>query len=364
MSCQATLRYTLQAVRPLLPFLLLLVGCAAPQPQPGAASPAAAAPAPAGPALPSAARPHPVALLAGGAAGSVSMDYLGYEPTTDTVWAPGGNTGRVFVLDAQTERVQSVEGFPTQQRNGRTQGPSSVTFGPRSAYVGNRADASVCAVNLLTHQRGACVPLSVPPDGLAYVASTQEVWATLPRSKSIAVLGVSETGLEEKVQVQLDGQPEGYAVDLRRGRFYTNLEDKDETLALDVTTRAVVARWKTGCGPKGPRGLALDSDAGLLFVACTDGFVALVLERNGFQLAGLVTGAGVDNPAIVPSMKRLFAASGTTGMLSFVGYTDAGRLSLLRRVATAPGVRVVVADKRGKAFAADSSAGCIWVAGP
>ncbi|MGO9066296.1 MAG: YncE family protein [Myxococcaceae bacterium] len=355
-------------MRPHLLFLVLLGGCASKQPQEpgavGAALPKAASPAPEVPALPSAARPHPVALLPGGASRGVTMDYLGYEPTTDTVWAPGGNTGRVFVVDAQTERVQSVEGFPTRELNGRTLGPSSVTFGPRSAYVGNRADASVCAVDLSTHQRGACVPLSVPPDGLAYVASSQEVWATLPRSKSIAVLAVSETGLEEKAQVQLDGTPEGYAVDLRRGRFYTNLEDKDETLALDVTTRAVVARWKTGCGAKGPRGLALDADKGLLFVACTDGFVALLLERNGFQLAGLVTGAGVDGPAILPSLKRLFAASGGTGMLSFVGYTDAGRLSLLRRVATAPGVRVVVADQRGKAFAADSSGGCLWVAGP
>jgi DNA-binding beta-propeller fold protein YncE len=292
------------------------------------------------------------------------MDYLGYDATTDTVWAPGGNTGRVFVLDAQSEQVLSVQGFPTRELNGRVLGPSSVTFSPRSAYVGNRADASVCAVELSNHQRRGCVTLSAPPDGLAYVGSTGEVWATLPRSKSIAVLATSETGLTEKVQVQLDGVPEGYAVDLRRGRFYTNLEDKDETVALDLTTRAVVARWKTGCGEKGPRGLALDADRGLLFVACTDGFIGLLLERKGFQVAGIVTGAGVDNPDIVPSLKRLFAASGGTGMLSFVAYTETGRLKLLRRLRTAPGVRVVVADQRGKVFAADSAGGRIWIAGP
>ena len=292
------------------------------------------------------------------------MDYLGYESTTDTVWAPGGNTGRVFVLDAQTEQVQSVEGFATREVNGRAVGPSSVTFGPHAAYVGNRADDSVCAIDLSTRKRGSCATLGTSPDGLAYVGKTQEVWATLPPSKSIAVLATSGAGLEEKALVQLDGVPEGYAVDLRRGRFYTNLRDKDETLAVDFTTRAVVARWKTGCGAKGPRGLALDGENGLLFVACTDGFIGLLLERNGFQVAGLVTGAGVDNPDILPGMRRLFAASGDTGMLSFVAYTDEGRLRLLRRLATAPGVRVVVADKRGKAFAADSAAGCLWVAGP
>ncbi len=344
------------------PLLVLLVAACA--------SEKAQSPFPPAPALaeataqPSASPAHAVSLLGRAADGGVSMDYLGYEATTDTVWAPGGNTGRVFVVDAQSEQVQVVEGFPTREVKGRVVGPSSVTFAPHAAYVGNRADASVCAVDLSTRKRAACVTLDVPPDGLAYVGATKEVWATLPRSKSIAVLAASVSGLSEKVRVQLDGVPEGYAVDLRRGRFYTNLEDKDETLALDLTTRAVVARWKTGCGGKGPRGLALDAESGLLFVACTDGFVGLLLERNGFQVAGLVTGAGVDNPDILPGPKRLFAASGGTGMLSFVAYDDQGRLRLLRRLATAPGVRVVVADKRGKAFAADSAAGCLWVAGP
>jgi len=348
-------------MRRLLAVVLVVAGCASERTQPD--GPVAPPPEQAS-ALPSSLPPHAVVLLGRGADGGVSMDDLGYDVATDTVWAPGGNTGRVFVVDAQSERVQAVEGFPTREVNGHVVGPSSVTFGPHTAYVGNRADASVCAVDLSTRQRGACVTLDVAPDGLAYVGATQEVWATLPRSKSIAVLATSESGIRERVQVSLNGVPEGYAVDLRRGRFYTNLEDRDETLALDLTTHAVVARWKTGCGEKGPRGLALDAEAGLLFVACTDGFVVLVLDRNGFQLAGLVTGAGVDNPDIHPGLKRLFAASGETGMLSFVAYNEAGRLRLLRRLATAPGVRVVVADKRGKAFAADSSAGCLWVAGP
>jgi len=356
----STVGYT-QPMRRLLAVVLLVAGCASERAQPsGPVAPLPEQPS----ALPSSLPPHPVALLGRGADGGVSMDYLGYDATTDTVWAPGGNTGRVFVVDAQSERVRAVEGFPTRDVSGQVVGPSSVTFGPHSAYVGNRADASVCAVELSTRKRGACVTLDVAPDGLAYVAATQEVWATLPRGKSIAVLAVSESGMRQTVQVQLNGVPEGYAVDLRRGRFYTNLQDRDETLALDLTTRAVVARWKTGCGEKGPRGLALDAEGGLLFVACTDGFVGLLLERNGFQVAGLVTGSGVDNPDILPGMKRLFAASGETGMLSFVAYNEQGRLRLLRRLATAPGVRVVVADRRGKAFAADSAAGCLWVAGP
>jgi hypothetical protein len=333
-------------MKPALPCLALWLGCASALAQPSSAP------------------PHPVSLLGPGATGPVVMDYLGYEPSTDTVWAPGGNTGKVFVLDAESEQVHAVDGFPTREANGRQLGPSSVTFGPKTAYVGNRADGSVCAVEIAGRRRRGCLTLDVPPDGLAYVASSKEVWATQPRTNSIALLAASETGLTAKAKVKVDGQPEGFAVDLQRGRFYTNLEDKDETLAIDLGTHAVAARWNTGCGPKGPRGLALDSARGLLFVACTDGFVVLLLDKNGAQLAGLVVGPGVDNPDIAPPLKRLFAAAGGAGTLSFVGYDDSGRLQLLRRLVTAPGVRVVVADKRGKAFAADSAGGRIWIAGP
>jgi hypothetical protein len=58
----------------------------------------------------------------------------------------------------------------------------------------------------------------------------------------------------------------------------------------------------------------------------------------------------VDGPVILPSLRWPFAASGDTGMVSFVAYTDAGRFQLVRRLATARGIRVVVADKRGKSL--------------
>jgi hypothetical protein len=339
--------------------LVWLSACAAGQ---GPASTADSASATTG--LPSFAPPHPVSLLGADAGVRVSMDYLGYDAATDTVWAPGGNTGRVFVIDARTEEVRDVEGFPTQERDGRVVGTSSVTFGPRTAFIGNRADASVCAVDTSSFKRGPCVTLASNPDGLSYVASTREVWATTPRTQSLAVISVSDTRLAVKDQIKLDGLPEGYAVDARRGRFYTNLEDKDVTLAIDVTSRKVVAQWKTGCGKKGPRGLALDADRGFLFIACTDGLVAIALERDGRQASSLAVAQGVDNPDITPSLRWVFVASGGAGTLSVAGYGDDGTLTLLRRLTTVPGARVVVADKRGRAFVADSAGGRIWIAGP
>jgi DNA-binding beta-propeller fold protein YncE len=305
---------------------------------------------------------HALPLLPG-APGRIGMDYLGYEPGTNQVWVPGANTGRVFVVDANTEAIRTVEGFPTREKDGRVLGPTSVTFGPGQAFIGNRADASVCAVDLRTLKRGVCVTLADSPDGLAYVATTGEVWATTPRSKSLVVLSAQKE-LAVAGRIQLDGEPEGYAVDAARGRFYTNLEDKDETLAVDVRTRTVVARWPTGCGSDGPRGMTLDGAAAVLVVACTDHLVSFALAPKPEPRGTVVTGAGVDNIDFAPRLQTVFAAAGKAQLLTRAHLAPDGTLTAAGQAHTSPGVRVVVVTAAGKAFAADGSAGQLWVTGP
>src|ERR1700722_1659576 len=48
-------------------------------------------------------------------AGDVSMDYIAYDPGTNSVWVPGGNTGAVDVLNAVTGKVRQIPGFPTSE---------------------------------------------------------------------------------------------------------------------------------------------------------------------------------------------------------------------------------------------------------
>src|SRR5487761_252815 len=40
--------------------------------------------------------------------GDVPMDYIGYDPSTNSVWVPGGLTGAVYVVDAATGKVRQV----------------------------------------------------------------------------------------------------------------------------------------------------------------------------------------------------------------------------------------------------------------
>ena len=199
--------------------------------------------------------------LPGGPA-AILMDYIAFDPATRFVWAPAGNTGAVDVVDTADDTIRQITDLPTAEMGTgdrkRRVGPSSVTIGEGWVYVGNRADSSVCAFHPRSLARGACHRLDAMPDGLAYVAATKEVWVTTPRDKSIRILDAEK--LEQKARLELDGNPEGFVVDAKRERFYTNLEDKDRTIGINLRTRKTVAVWKPSCGADGPRGLRLDPE--------------------------------------------------------------------------------------------------------
>src|SRR6202166_2520311 len=84
--------------------------------------------------------------------GDVSMDYIAFDPATNSLWVPGGSTGAVDVVDVATDKVRQIPNLPTSQvqaRGGGTRvlGPSGVSIGVGVVYIGNRGGSEVCAFN-------------------------------------------------------------------------------------------------------------------------------------------------------------------------------------------------------------------------
>ena len=300
----------------------------------------------------------------------VGMDYLAYDPANDRVWVPAGNTGKVDVIDAVTRQVRSIDGLATAPsgRPGRPpMGPSSATVGDGVVWVGNRADQHLYAFDARTLVARGSVPLPSMPDGLAYIPSTHELWVTTPRDGTITVAKLGEPATPGPLAtIKLDGEPEGYAVDDGRGLFYTNLEDKDRTLAIAVKTRRVVASWPSHCGMEGPRGLAIDPVHQWLFVACTNGAVVLDLAHAhaGQPLGRITTGGGVDNLAYDATRRALFVASGHDGNLIVARIDPRGAPQKVVTVPTAKGARNPVLDARGRAYVEDAANGRLLIVEP
>jgi DNA-binding beta-propeller fold protein YncE len=307
----------------------------------------------------------------------VILDYLAVDRAAGRVWIPAGSTGRVDVIDARTNAVAEIPGFATTETEvlGKRVmvGPTAVTVGAGVVYVGNRGDGKVCAIDARSLALLSCSPfspaggLASTPDGIVYVATTREVWATVgappigvaPPENALVVLDASTPGAPKpKAKIPIEGEAEGYAVDDAHGVFYTNLADKNRTLAVDVRSRRALATWAPGCA-EGPRGLAVDTARRHLFVACTDGVVVLDAGREGQVLGRGETGAGVDNIDYVEERHLLYVAAAKAERLTVFHVDPGGALRVAATAHTARGARVVVADAAGRAYVADSGGGRI-----
>jgi hypothetical protein len=170
--------------------------------------------------------------------------------------------------------------------------------------------------------------------------------------------------LKVKGKIDFEGEPEGYAVDDSRGVFYTNLEDKDRTLTVDLGTHKVTRTWLPACGEDGPKGLALDHARNLLMVACPDHVLVFDAGHDGKRLGEAKVGDGIDNLDYVESRQELYVAAGRAARLAIERLGARGGLELAATVDTAPGARNAVATEAGVAYLTDSRQGRILVVEP
>jgi DNA-binding beta-propeller fold protein YncE len=189
---------------------------------------------------------------------------------------------------------------------------------------------------------------------VVYVASAKEVWVTTPRTQTIEVLDASKpAALKPKASIKLEGDPEGYAVDASRGLFFTNLEDKNKTVVIDIATHKPKATWTPDCGSDGPRGIAAEVAHGFVFVACTDHIDILDGAHDGAQLGKVDTGPGVDNIDWIESSRRLFAAAGRAAKATVAQIDDKGGATVVASSPSTDGARNGVADATGNLYVAD-----------
>jgi DNA-binding beta-propeller fold protein YncE len=286
--------------------------------------------------------------------GDVSMDYIAFDPATNSLWVPGGNTGAVDIIDVATGHVRQIPNLPTSQvqaRGGtRVLGPSGISIGDGVVYIGNRGGSEVCAFNSGTLARVACQHLDSTPDGVAYVAPTREVWVTTPGEQGIRILDAAT--LAQKTKLIFPGNPEGYAVDAKRGRFYTNLEDKDRTIAIDLRTHETVATWNPACGGGGPHGLGLDVEAGHLFIGCDALAEVMNVGGDGAVLSKVDTGDGVDDIHYESATHLLYVGAARAAKLTIARADGAGKLTTVAQVPTQNGARNGVVTKDGTVYLA------------
>jgi hypothetical protein len=141
-------------------------------------------------------------------------------------------------------------------------------------------------------------------------------------------------------------------VDAKRNRFYTNLEDKDRTVAVDLKTHETVATWNPACGGGGPHGLGLDVAAGHLFIGCDAAAEVMNVGGDGAVLSKVETGDGVDDIHFESATHLVYVGAARAATLTIARADNAGKLTTVAQVPTQNGARNGVVTKDGTVYLA------------
>jgi DNA-binding beta-propeller fold protein YncE len=195
-------------------------------------------------------------------------------------------------------------------------------------------------VDLKTLQILSKVDTGANPDGMLYESGQKEFYTFNGRGESATVIGAKS----EKIvaTIPLGGKPEFAAADVKAGRVFINIEDKNELVAIDTKKHEVVNRWPIAPGEE-PSGLAFDTKNHHLFLGCRNKLMVMMNSESGKVLASVPIGDGVDANAFDPRTQLAFASCGD-GTVT-IAHEDGEKLIMMQILKTEKGARTMALDR-------------------
>jgi len=308
--------------------------------------------------------PPPTALQLPDGERGIGFDDLRFSSALNRLLVPSGRTGRLNLVDPQTRGIESVEGFSSSDRfeGGHGAGTTSADSGHGFIFASDRGRRVVEILDVATMRRVGKARLGGGPDYVRWVGPGSEVWVTEPGRERIEYFtfrpGDPPT-LADSGTITVSDGPESLVIDATRGRAYTHTWH-DTTLAIDLRSHRVVAKWPNSC--EGSRGIALDENRGFLFVGCEEGkAVALDVAHDGRPLGTAKTGGGVDIIAYGERPAHLYVPGGYSQTMTIIAIHAGGEMKVLGTVKTAPEAHCVAADDLGNVYVCDPHKGRLLV---
>jgi hypothetical protein len=273
--------------------------------------------------------PTPLALPGG--EGGIGFDDMGFAPSIHKVLVPAGRSGNLDLIDPDTKQVTAIGGFSSRTSfgGGHGQGVTSADEGRGLLFATDRDAKKLNVIDAKAGSVVATAPLASGPDYVRYVSTTGEVWVTQPGAARIETFALPQNGAPKPAHIDfisVPGDPESLVIDNKRGRAYTHLWT-DTTVAIDLKSRKVSARWKNGC--KGSRGVAMDDARGFLFVGCDEGKLSVLDLKTGAQLGSASSGSGVDIIAYNPRLAHAYLPGEESATMAIIGISAKGAATVL-----------------------------------
>lgn len=282
-------------------------------------------------------------LLAGGAyrvvkkfpvPGDGGWDYLTVDSAAHRLYV--SHSTQTHVLDTDTGTV--VGSVPGKGVHG-----TAIATVVGRGFITNGGSASVTVFDLKTLGVIAEVPVGQRPDALLFDDATRRVYVNNAGSGTTSVIDPATAQVVGTVDI--GGALEASASD-GAGHIFTNIEDKNELVKVDVQTLKVVERWKLApC--ETPTALAIDRQNQRLFAGCRSGIMAVVDASNGRLVATAPIGARVDAGAFDPETRTIYLSNGD-GTVNLFHQDSADKYSVVETITTQFGAKTMALDLKSK----------------
>jgi DNA-binding beta-propeller fold protein YncE len=186
------------------------------------------------------------------------------------------------------------------------------------------------------------------PDGLLADPFNNRIYIFSHRAPNTTVINAADGAVLGTID--LEGAPEQAATD-GKGHIYVAIEDKDNVAVVDAKTMKVTAHYSLDGKGGTCAGLALDAKNSVLFVACRQPAVMVMMSAtDGKILSTLPIGTGVDGAAFNPATMEAFSSQGD-GTLTVIKENSPTSFEVEQTVKTMPGAKTMTLDtKTGQVY--------------
>jgi DNA-binding beta-propeller fold protein YncE len=264
------------------------------------------------------------------------FDYQSHDPAAHLLAIAHLGDDAVLVFDTQSQEVVArIAGLSR---------PHGVLMIPELGrlYVSAPGSHEVVAIATGTWRIVTRIPGGAYPDGMAYVPGVHKLYVSDEAGGAVAVIDVKSN--RRVGTIALGGQAGNTQYDAVSAHILTNVQSRNELVAIDVRTDEVIARHPLP-GANHNHGLLIDTLRRLAFVACEGNARLLVVDLRTMKVvASHGVGSRPDVLAFDPGLRRLYVAA-ETGIVSVFRETDAG-LEKLGEGRVAPAAHSVSVDER------------------
>lgn len=186
------------------------------------------------------------------------------------------------------------------------------------------------------------------PDGILGDPGSQQVYILSHSAPNVTVIDAKSGNVVGTVDV--GGAPEQSAID-GKGHLFVDLEDKGAVAIVDTKTLKVINTFSLGSEFGGNAGMAFDIKNHVLFVACREPAMMVMMDSNtGKILGNLPIGSGCDGAAFNPRTNECFSSQGD-GTLTIIKEESPTKFVVEQTVKTMPGAKTMTLDtKTGKVY--------------